>query len=198
MTSASLLPWGVKVGAALAAAHGQAGQAVLEHLLKAQELDDGQIDAGMQAQAALVGADGAVELHAVAAVDLHLAVVVDPRHAEQHGALGLDDALDDAVLFQLRPRLNDGLQALEYLFDRLQKFLLLGVALGKALVHARQIRVFDRHLGTLSFSGAYTATMVADRALLCKVFGAVFENFVCFGPAIVYEPKTAMYARPAV
>ena len=36
----------------------------------------------MQAQATLIGADGAVELHAHAAVDLHLAVVVHPRNAE--------------------------------------------------------------------------------------------------------------------
>ena len=35
---------GVKVSAAFAAAHGQAGQAVLEALLKAQELQDRQVD----------------------------------------------------------------------------------------------------------------------------------------------------------
>ena len=39
------LALGVEVAAALAAADGQAGQAVLEHLLKAQELEDGQVDA---------------------------------------------------------------------------------------------------------------------------------------------------------
>ena len=64
---------GVKVRAALAAAHGQGGQAVLEGLLKAQKLQDALVDRGMEAQAALVGADGAVELDAVAAVHLDLA-----------------------------------------------------------------------------------------------------------------------------
>jgi hypothetical protein len=49
----------------------------------------------VEAQAALVGADGAVELDAEAAVDLQLALVVDPRHAEHDHALGLDDALED-------------------------------------------------------------------------------------------------------
>ena len=48
------LALGVEVAAALAAADGQAGEAVLEHLLKAQELDDGQVHAGMQAQSALM------------------------------------------------------------------------------------------------------------------------------------------------
>src|SRR5699024_7213281 len=39
---------GVKVGAALAAADGQAGQGVLEHLLKAQELDDAGVYGGVE------------------------------------------------------------------------------------------------------------------------------------------------------
>ena len=42
MTSASDLPLRVEVGAALAAADGQAGQGVLEDLLEAEELDDAQ------------------------------------------------------------------------------------------------------------------------------------------------------------
>ena len=41
------LATGVEVGAALGAADGQAGHGVLEHLLKAQELDDGQVDGGV-------------------------------------------------------------------------------------------------------------------------------------------------------
>ena len=46
----------VEVGTALAAAHRQAGQAVLEALLKAEELNDGSVNRRMEAQAALVGA----------------------------------------------------------------------------------------------------------------------------------------------
>ena len=39
-------------------------------LLEAEELDDGEGDRGVEAEAALVWADGAVELHTVAAVHL--------------------------------------------------------------------------------------------------------------------------------
>ena len=41
-----------------------------QHLLEAQELDDGEGDAGVEAEAALVRPDGAVELHPVPAVHL--------------------------------------------------------------------------------------------------------------------------------
>ena len=136
---------GVKVRAALAAAHGQAGQAVLEHLLKAQELDDGQIHRGVEPQAALVGADGGVELHTVAAVDLHLAGVVHPGHTEHHNALRLHQTLDEPGLLILGMGGHDRLQAFQNLLHRLQKFLLLGVAGFQALVHALQIRIVDRH-----------------------------------------------------
>jgi hypothetical protein len=88
---------GVEVRAALAAADRHAGQRVLEDLLEAEELDDPEVDARVEAQAALVGAERRVELHAEAAVDLHLALVVDPRHAEDDLALGLADALDDRI-----------------------------------------------------------------------------------------------------
>ena len=55
----------------------------------------------MEAQAALVRADGAVELHAVAEVHLHLALVIDPWHAEGDDALGLHKALDELGLLEL-------------------------------------------------------------------------------------------------
>ena len=51
---------------------GRPVRGVFEDLLEAQELDDAQVDRGMEPQAALVGADGGVELHPVAAVDLVL------------------------------------------------------------------------------------------------------------------------------
>ena len=95
MTSLSLLPLGSKSRAALAAAHGQRGQGVLEHLLEGQELEDAEVHRGVEAQPALVGADGAVHLDPEAAVDLDLALVVHPGDAEHDHALGLDDALED-------------------------------------------------------------------------------------------------------
>ena len=63
----------VEVGAAFAAANGQAGKSIREDLFEAEELDDAGIDGGMKTEATLVGAEGAVVLHAKAAVDMHLA-----------------------------------------------------------------------------------------------------------------------------
>ena len=130
---------GVEVRAALAAAHGQGGQAVLEGLLEAEELQDALIDRRMEAQAALVGADGAVELDAVAAVHLNLALIIDPRHTEGDDALRLDQTLDEAGLLVLGVLLHDGLDALQHLTDSLQELRLVGIALLEALVDTLQI-----------------------------------------------------------
>src|SRR5690606_40936831 len=90
------LALGVEVRAALAAAHGQRGQGILEDLFEREELKHPDIDRRMKAQAALVRADGAVHLDAVATVDAHLAHVVYPGYAEHNGAIGLDHALKNA------------------------------------------------------------------------------------------------------
>ena len=55
----------------------------------------------METQSALVRADGAVKLYAVADVDLYLTLVVNPGHAESRDALGLDKALDNLCLLEL-------------------------------------------------------------------------------------------------
>ena len=55
----------------------------------------------MEAQAALVGANGAVELHAVADVDMHLALVVSPRYAERDDAFRLYDAFNQLDFLEL-------------------------------------------------------------------------------------------------
>jgi len=76
------LAFGVEIGAALAAAHRQRGQRVLEDLLEAEELQNAEGDRGVETQAPLIGADGAVELHAIAPVHLHFSAVIHPRHAK--------------------------------------------------------------------------------------------------------------------
>ena len=141
MTSASLLPLGSKSRAALAAAHGEGGEAVLEGLLKAEELDDGGSDGGVEAQAALVGADGAVELHAEAAVDADLAVVVHPGDGELDEALRLHKTLDYAVLLIFGVLLHDALEALEDLQHRLVKLRLARVPGQYRVVYPLQILV---------------------------------------------------------
>ena len=84
---------GVEVRAALAAADRQAGERVLEDLLEAEELHDAEVDGGVEAQTALVGTERGVELDPEAAVDLHVAGVVDPGDAEDDLPLRLADAL---------------------------------------------------------------------------------------------------------
>ena len=89
------LALGIEVGAAFAAAHHQRRQRILEDLLERQELQDAEIDGRMEAQAALVGPDGAVHLDTVTAIDLHVAVIVEPRHAEHDDAFGFHDAFEN-------------------------------------------------------------------------------------------------------
>ena len=91
------LALGIEIGPALAAAHGERGERVLEDLLEGEELQDAQVDRGMEAQAALVGADGAVHLDAETAIDLDVAMVVKPRNAEHQDALGFHDALENPL-----------------------------------------------------------------------------------------------------
>ena len=139
------LALGVEVAAALAAAHGQGGEGVLEDLLKAQEFDDGQVDGGVKAQAALVGADGGIELHPVAPVYLHPAAVVHPGHPEHHHPLGLYDAADDVLLLVAGVGLHHGLQGLQNLLRGLEELRLVGVLLLEILQHGQEISVFHRH-----------------------------------------------------
>ena len=92
---------GIEIRAALAAADRHPGERVLEGLLEAEELDDAEVDRGMETKPALVRPERGVELDTEATVDVDLAAVVLPRHAEDDLALRLADALDDLVLGQL-------------------------------------------------------------------------------------------------
>ena len=108
---------GVKVAAPLAAAHRQAGQAVFKGLLEGKKLDDRQVDARVQPQPALVGADGGVKLHAPAAVDMGFALVILPGDAELHGALRLHQALQQSGGLILGVAADDRLQGAQHLVD---------------------------------------------------------------------------------
>ena len=126
------LALGVEVRAALAAAHGQRGQRVLEHLLEGEELEHAEVDRRVEAQAALVRTDGTAHLHAIAAVDLHPPGIVDPGHAEQDGPLRLDHALDDAGLQVARVGFEERPQRAQHLFHGLVELGLIGIALLQA------------------------------------------------------------------
>ncbi len=113
------LALGVEVRTALAAAHGEGGQGVLEDLLESEELEDPEIDGGVEAETALVGTDGRVELDAETAIDLDLAAVVHPRHAEHEDPLRLDDAFEDPMVEVFRVALEHRHQRLDDLLDGL-------------------------------------------------------------------------------
>ena len=139
------LALGIEVGAALAAADGQAGEAVLKGLLKAQELDDALVDRGVEPQAALVGADGAVELDAEAAVDVNIALVILPGHTELDGALRLHQAVHHAFTDQLGTGVGNRGEGGEDLPHRLVKFRLGGIALDDPLHQTVQILILNAH-----------------------------------------------------
>jgi hypothetical protein len=123
------LALGVEVAAALATAHGQGGQAVLEGLLEAQELQDAEVHAGVETQTALVGSDGAVELDAEAAVHLRVALVIHPWHAEDDGALGLHHTLQEHFALVLGVRLDERDHHFGHFMHGLKEFRLIAIAL---------------------------------------------------------------------
>jgi hypothetical protein len=65
-----------------------ASESILEDLLEAQELEDGQVDSWVESESTLVGAEGRVELHTVSFVDLALALVILPDDTELDDAFG--------------------------------------------------------------------------------------------------------------
>jgi hypothetical protein len=75
------------------------GESVLEDLLEAEELEDRQVDGGVEAQATLVWAESTVELDTVGAVDLGLELVVFPDDAELDNTLWDGDDLQGGLVF---------------------------------------------------------------------------------------------------
>ena len=118
---------GIEVRSALAAAHRQAGERVLEDLLEAEELERRERDLRVEADTALVGADRRVELDTIAAIDMVGALVVHPGHAEHHGTLRLGDALEDSLGLVLGLGVDEGRDGLKDFLDRLEEFRLPGI-----------------------------------------------------------------------
>jgi len=88
----------------------------------------------MKPHAALVGADGAVHLDAIALVELDRTRVVDPGNAEEEHTLRLGHTLEDLGRAVLRVSLDHGLERLHDLHDGLMKLRLAGV-LGREFGH---------------------------------------------------------------
>jgi hypothetical protein len=116
------LAFGIEVRTALAAADGHAGQGILEDLLETQKLDDAQVHGRMEAQAAFVGAEGAVEFHPETAVDVHPVLVILPGHPEDDLPLRFADPLDDFVVAELRVLAQHRSQGLQHFANGLVEF----------------------------------------------------------------------------
>ena len=90
-----VLSSGVEVRTALGPAHGKGREGVFEGLLEGKELHYTEVHAGMETEAALIGADGTVHLHAETAVDLDFSTVVGPGNAEHDHPFGFRYPLHD-------------------------------------------------------------------------------------------------------
>jgi hypothetical protein len=95
------LALGVEVRTTLTTTHVQAGEGILEDLLETEELQDRQVDGGVETETTLVRAKGGVELDTETAVDLNVAFVILPDNAELDDALGDGDDLQGLAEFGL-------------------------------------------------------------------------------------------------
>ena len=122
-----------KIAASLAATHGQRGQRILESLLETEELHNAQVDRRVETQTALVRADGAVELHAIAYIDMNFALVVGPRHTEHDDTLRFDDTFDDLCFLKFRMLVVHILDGMKHFFYCLKEFRLSWMLLSQVL-----------------------------------------------------------------
>ena len=127
----------IKVGAALATAHGECSQGVLEDLLKAEELQDRQVNCWMETKAALVRSNCGVKLDAVSAINLNVASVVNPRNTEHNNALWLDKTLKQSGFLELWMCVKCRLDGGKNFFCCLDKLRLICVTLFKLCNYLR-------------------------------------------------------------
>lgn len=95
------LALGVEVGTTLTTTHVQAGQSILEDLLETKELQDGQVDGGVETETTLVGTKSGVELDTESTVDLDLVVVILPDDTELNHTLGDGDNGESLAVFRV-------------------------------------------------------------------------------------------------
>ncbi len=127
MISPSERPLGSKSDPPLPPPIGMPVSAFLNTCSKPRNLTVPSITEGWKPQSALVRPEHRIELDAEAAVDLHFALVGDPRHAENDLPLRLADALDQRVVGVARMLGDDRAQRLEHLPHRLMEFIFTGV-----------------------------------------------------------------------
>lgn len=119
------LALGVKVGTTLTTAHHETCESVLENLLETKELEDREVDGGMETETTLVRTKSRVELDSVTSVDGDGTVVTLPCNSELEDSLGdLNNVEGSSVLGVLG---EERLKSLGDLGDGLLEFGLRGV-----------------------------------------------------------------------
>ena len=99
----------------------------------------------MEAETALVGTESGVVLHAVAEVDLGLALIVNPHDAELEDTIGLHNALDDLSSLELGVFVVLFLDGFQNLADSLQVLVfarMFGLQVGHNFVYFHDIEYF--------------------------------------------------------
>ena len=90
----------------------------------------------METNTAFIGADGVIELYAIADVDMDVAVVVDPGHTERKDTVGLYKAFNQTGTLKFGMLVIHRFNGLQYFAHGLQIFffaLMLGFERGENL-----------------------------------------------------------------
>ena len=153
------LALGVKIRTALATAHGQARQGILENLLKRQKLQDRSVNARVKSKTAFVGSNGAIKLDAEATVHLSYAFVVNPWDSEVNQTLWLNHPFNDGDVLWI---------FFQYRFQRFQHFF-------HRLVEFRLFRVTGYDFGVNCITGAHRHTFL-HRSVYCPVLTRTLSN----------------------
>ena len=141
------LTFGVEIGSTLGCSQRQGGQAVLEGLFKAKELQRVQRQTRGEPQPAFVGADGIVELHPVAAIDTNMTFVVFPADPETDDAIRLRHPLENAGFDVLRVVIDVGNDTVGHFMNGLVKVRLVGVTPGKTTHEFIEVELAGEHAG---------------------------------------------------
>src|SRR4029453_12261550 len=115
---------GIEVGTALAAADRHACEGIFEDLLKAEKLDDSQVDGGVEPESTFVGTERRVKLHPKTPVYVDAARVVGPRHAEDDLPFRFAETLQHGAFQEFGVPVVNRTQAFEDFGDSLMELLL--------------------------------------------------------------------------
>ena len=117
------------------------------------------VDGWVEAQTALVGADGGVVLDAIAAVDADGSLVIHPWHTEDDDAFRFRQAFQNRVFLVFGVPFQNGFQGGQHLFHCLDEF--------------RLVAVFFLHTGKDTFN-----VVAQGLVLLCKLLSKGLYNIM--------------------